>query len=259
MKLLIKLGGTLLDSPDTCASVARQVATAVAQGHQAVVVHGGGKQLTRRLAAQGIESRFVNGFRVTTPETLDAVVQVLAGQVNLDLVSALQRAAARAVGLTGADAGLVQAVQLSPELGAVGRVERVRPELLDLLAGQGYLPVVACLAAGAQGEVFNVNADQMAAACAAAFRADRLIFLTDVEGVLDADQRLLPELDSARAEQLIAGGVAKGGMEAKLRACIAALRQGVPVVHIAAGARPGVLAELLDGGRPGTTLLPGTP
>ncbi|MBI3666044.1 MAG: acetylglutamate kinase [Acidobacteria bacterium] len=259
MKLLVKLGGTLLDSSETRCRLAQQLAGLAERGHRVVVVHGGGKRLSRYLAVQGIQSRFVNGFRVTTPEILDAVVKVLAGEVNVELVTAIQQAGGRAVGLTGADDGLVEAVQLSPELGAVGRIERVRPALLDLLTGNGYVPVVACLAAGAQGELFNVNADQMAVACTVHLQADRLIFLTDVEGVLDEQKRLIPELDAARAEELIHTGVASRGMEAKLKACASAVRQGVPEVRIAAGARPNVLPDLLGGQTVGTALVAGAP
>lgn len=256
MKLLIKLGGTLLDGAESRYLLALQIAGLVVKGHRVVVVHGGGKQLTRYLAERGIASRFVNGFRVTTPETLDAVVQVLAGQVNTELVAALEQAGARPVGLTGADDGLVQAVQLSAELGAVGRVDRVRADLLDLLTAHGYVPVVACLAGGAHGQLYNVNADQMAVACASHFLADRLVFLTDVEAVLDGEKRRIAELTEAEAGSLIASGVATGGMEAKLRACAAAVRQGVPAVQIASGARPRVLDELLAGAPVGTTVKP---
>lgn len=253
MKLLVKLGGTLLDAGASRRRLAAEIA-ALGHDHQVVVVHGGGKQLTRYLAERGVESRFMGGLRVTTPETLEAVVKILAGQVNTELVVVLARAGARAVGLTGADDGLVRAVQLAPELGAVGKVERARAELLELLTGHGYLPVVACLAGGAQGELYNVNADQMAVACAVAFQADRLIFLTDVEGVLDGEKRLIPELTAAAALGLIEQGVAQGGMEAKLRACAAAVGQGVGEVQIAPGARAGVLEELLGGRAVGTTV-----
>ena len=255
MKLLIKLGGTLLDAEESRYLLALQLAGLIERSHKIVVVHGGGKQLTRYLAERGVESRFVNGFRVTTPETLDAVVKVLAGEVNLKLVAALEQAGARAVGLTGADAGLVHAVPLAPDLGAVGRIERVRPDLLDLLTSSGYIPVVACLAGGDHGEIYNVNADQMAVACAAHFLADRLIFLTDVEGVLDGDKRLIPQLTLSQALHLVETRVATGGMEAKLRASALAVRQGVPEVHIAPGARPRVLQHLLSGRSAGTTVL----
>src|SRR5690242_13269350 len=132
--------------------------------------------MTRFLAERGIESRFVNGLRVTTPETIDAVLKVFAGSVNHELVAALNRAGARAVGLSGIDALLAEAEQMDPALGAVGRVIHVNPALLDLLAGDGYVPVVACVAGDRAGNIYNVNADQMAVACASAFRADQLIF-----------------------------------------------------------------------------------
>jgi acetylglutamate kinase len=185
---------------------------------------------------------------------MDAVVQIFAGLVNTQLVAALAEAGARPVGLTGADAGLVHAVPLSPELGNVGKINRTNPEILNVLTNHGFLPVVACLAGGAQGELYNVNADQMAVACAVAFQAGRLIFLTDVEGVLDAEKRRLPSLTGAEALALIERGVAAGGMEAKLRACLAAVGQGVEAVQIAPGANPGVLEELLAGCPVGTTV-----
>ena len=144
--------------------------------------------MTRYLAERGIESRFVNGLRVTTPEVLDAVVKVVAGSVNRQLVATLNRAGARAVGISGIDAGLVEAEQMDPALGSVGRVTRADPALLDALLAGGFLPVVACVAGDREGRFYNVNADQMAVACAVAFGADQLIFLTDVEGVLDARQ-----------------------------------------------------------------------
>jgi acetylglutamate kinase len=253
VKLLIKLGGTLLDSGESRSSIARQLSD-LAQDHRVAVVHGGGKRLSRYLAAQGISSTFIRGFRVTTPETLDAVIKVLAGEVNLQLVAALQQAGVRAVGLTGVDGGLVEAAPLSEELGAVGAIQRARAELLDLLTAQGYLPVVACLAGGARGEIYNVNADQMAVACAIHFRAERLIFLTDVEGVLDAERKLIPELTADQADELIHRGVASGGMEAKLRACCSAIRQGVAEVRIANGNLPDALGRVLAGSPLGTSV-----
>jgi acetylglutamate kinase len=255
VKILIKLGGTLLDGTESRDRLAREIVAVARSGVQAVVVHGGGKQMTRFLAERGVESRFVNGLRVTTPEVLDAVLKVFAGSVNHELVSALNRAGARAVGLSGIDACLVEAVQMDPALGAVGRVTRANPELLDLLTAAGFLPVVACVAGDRDGNVYNVNADQMAVACAAGFEAARLIFLTDVEGVLDANGNIQPELTAAESAQLIAAGVATGGMEAKLNAAAAALERGVGQVQIAPGARAGVLAQVLAGEPVGTRLV----
>lgn len=257
MKLLVKLGGTLLDVDSTREALARQIASiarAVSPATQMVVVHGGGRQMTRYLTERGVESRFVNGLRVTTPEVLDAVVKVIAGSVNSQLVATLNRAGARAVGVSGIDGGLVEAEQLDPALGSVGRVTRAAPTLLHALLAGGFLPVVACVAGDREGRFYNVNADQMAVACAVAFRADQLIFLTDVAGVLDAEKRLLPRLTMARSESLISAGVATSGMLAKLNAAHSALAQGVPQVRICAGAAEDVLERILAGEEIGTRL-----
>lgn len=255
MKVLIKLGGTLLESAATRAALADQVAVLAAEGRRAVVVHGGGKRLSRYLEGQGFQSEFRHGFRVTPPEILDAVLRVFAGSVNHHLVAEFQRAGVRAVGLSGIDAGLVEATQLDPQLGAVGQVRKIRPELLDLLTEQGYVPTVACIAGGAGGAIYNVNADQMAAACGAGFKADELIFLTDVAGVLDENEELIPRMTAADVDELIARGVARGGMEAKLRAAVEALRDGASRVRIAGGAEPDVVPRLLRGDDLGTSLV----
>lgn len=246
----------MLETAESRQALAGQIVSLSQAGWRVVVVHGGGKQLSGHLKRQGIESEFRGGLRVTAPEVLDSVLQIFAGSVNHRLVAALNGAGARAVGLSGIDAGLVTAEQLSPELGAVGRVERVDARLLDLLTANEYLPVVACVAGGPEGAIFNVNADQMAVACAAGFGAEQLIFLTDVEGVLDSQKRRIGVLTPAAAGELIRSGVAQGGMEAKLRAACAGLEQGVGKVRIVAGAAPGVLERVLAGGDLGTTLTP---
>jgi acetylglutamate kinase len=212
-----------------------------------VVVHGGGRQLTRYLAEHGVESRFVNGLRVTTPEVLDAVLEVVAGSVNRQLAAALNQAGACDVGISGLDAGMVEAEPMDAALGSVGRVTRADPALFRALLGGGFLPVVACVAGDRHGRCYNVNADHMASACAAALGADLLIFLTDVAGVLDARGRLVASLTPAGIEELVAAGAITGGMLAKLGAAQAALRQGVAQVRIAAGACEGVLERIIDG------------
>lgn len=252
MKLLIKLGGTLLDSE---ASRARLAAEIAGIAHAVVVVHGGGKQMTRYLAERGIASRFVNGLRVTTPEVIDAVLKVFAGTVNTELVGAFRAAGARAVGLTGLDAGLVDAEPLAEELGAVGRPVRSDAALIDLLTRERYLPVVACVAGDAKGSVYNVNADRMAVACAASFAANKLIFLTDVDGVKGAEGNVLESLTAQEAAHLIATGVATGGMQAKLEAAVSAVRMGVGEIVIAPGARAGVVEEILSGKKTGTRIV----
>jgi len=189
LKALIKIGGSLLDDAASREAIARQI---TALTGAITVVHGGGKQMTRYLEERGIASRFVGGLRVTTEDTIDAVLKILAGTVNTQLVAAL---GARAVGLTGIDAGLATAEQLDPELGFVGRVTGSDPAILNLLTAAGYLPVVACVAGG--DSVYNVNGDSMAVAVASNWKVDRLVFLTDVAGVMDADKRIVPELTVA--------------------------------------------------------------
>ena len=251
MKLLIKLGGTLLDAAESRERLAREIA-AVAQREQVAVVHGGGKQMTRFLADIGVESRFVNGLRVTTDEVIDAVVKVFAGSVNAQLVSAFRAAGTRPVGLSGLSAGLVDAVQLDPALGHVGKPVASDGRLLELLVSEGYLSVVACVAGDSRGSIFNVNGDQMAVACARGFTADHLIFLTDVDGVRDAHGKTCERLTAGEGRDLIASGVATGGMQAKIEAAVKALEQGVRQVLIAPGAHPDIVDLLLSGSPVGT-------
>lgn len=255
MKILVKIGGTLLDSDASRRRLAEEVAAAVREGHKIVLVHGGGKQMTRFLNERGVESRFIDGLRVTTPETLDAVVKVLAGSVNKQLVASLVEAGVLAVGLSGIDACLVEAELLRPELGAVGRPVRSNPALLQLLTDSGYLPVVACVAGDRLGRIYNVNGDQMAVACAADFQAEQLFFLTDVDGVLGPDKQLLPILTAKASEDLILQGLATGGMQAKLNSAGDALRRGIRQVVIAPGSAPKVIRRLLGGQSLGTRLV----
>lgn len=252
MRILVKLGGSLLDTPAERQRLARELA-AISSRVETVIVHGGGKQMTRFLAERGVESKFVDGLRVTTPEVVDAILKVFAGAVNHDLVASLVGAGAKAVGLSGIDALIAEAEQLREDLGAVGRIVRSDGSLLELLTANGYLPVVACVAADRQGRVYNVNADQMAVACAAGFRADRLFFLTDVDGV-KKDGNVLPVLTPADCQRLIEAGIATGGMQAKLNAACDGLAGGVGEVVIVPGARPGVVESLLAGEQIGTRL-----
>jgi len=254
VRLLIKLGGTLLDDAASRSRLAAEI-TEVAKSATVVVVHGGGKQMTRFLAERGVESRFVNGLRVTTPEVLDAVLKIFGGSVNAGLVSAFRAAGANPVGLTGLDAGLVDAEPLDPELGHVGRPVRSNPALLDLLTHEGYLPLVACIAGDPQGQAFNINGDQMAVACAGAFRAGKLIFLTDVEGVRDERGEIRATLTVAEALNLIRTGVATGGMQAKLEAAISGLQKGVAEILISPGAQTGIIEKIVSGQAVGSRLI----
>lgn len=257
MTTIVKIGGSVLD-PAPSPALADAVAGRYLAGERLCLVHGGGKALTATLERLRIPSRFEGGLRVTDEETLAAAAMVLAGLVNKRLVAALNRALlgqgerAAAVGLSGVDGGSVLAAPLRPALGFVGEV--VAPpadapagpflvaELLDL----GWLPVLASLASRAQPPakpgaqppaesetaMLNVNADAFAAGCAAQLRADRLVFLTDVPGVLDASGATIPRLDLDQMEALRQSGAAAGGMLPKLAACRAALAAGVGRVEI---------------------------
>ncbi len=259
MKILIKLGGSLLESDQSRTRLAREIAAA--RDHQIAVVHGGGKQMTQYLTAHGIESRFVNGQRVTTPEVLDAVLKVFAGSVNAQLVSTFRAVGANPVGLSGLDAGVLDAEPLDPALGHVGKPVRSDPRLIELLIGGGYLPVIACVGGDSRGATYNVNGDQAASAIGAAFGAHKLIFLTDVDGVRGANGRIAETLTAAEALHLIGSEVAAGGMRAKLDAAVTALVGGVAEVIIAPGSRDGivasVLAKLVDGRAIGTRVVKG--
>ena len=255
MKVLIKIGGSLLDDAASRNNLARQIAALSKAGNLVTVVHGGGKQMTRFLEERGVKSTFVRGLRVTTDETIDAVLKVLAGSVNTQLSAALGAAGARTVGLTGIDSGVAIADQLDPELGFVGRVTSADPALLETLTTAGYMPVVACVAGGIDGQVYNVNGDSMAVAVASAWKADRLVFLTDVPGVMDASKSILPVLTRAKCAQLIADGVATGGMQAKLDAATNAVSNGVGEVRIVRGSDADIVSRVFAGENAGTRII----
>ena len=251
MTTLIKIGGTLLDSSGSRDGLARQIASASLSGYDLIVVHGGGKQITRFLDERGIQSRFVDGMRVTTPEILDAVLAVLR-QVNQELAGALRAAGAKAVEVFADDGSLVVAEQMDAGLGAVGRIVRCHPEAFKNSAGS--LPVIACIAGDGLGNRYNVNGDQMALACGVGFHVDRLVFLTDVDGVLDASGNAIPNLSAADALRLIDAGVARGGMQAKLNAAVSALQRGIHDVHIVRGSAESIVDRVLRGDMAGTRM-----
>ncbi|MEJ1934597.1 acetylglutamate kinase [Nostoc sp. NIES-2111] len=192
---------------------------------------------------------------VRPPAVIDAGLKVFAGTVNHELVATLVAHGAPAVGLTGIDANLTDCEIVKPELGQVGRPVRTHPQLLNTLCHDGFLPVVACVGGDSQGRVYNVNGDQMAASLAAGWQATKVLFLTDVEGVRGADNQRIPVLRSAHARELMASGVAAGGMLAKLRAAQEALDAGVSEVRIVSGAADHVLARVLAGEDLGTSFV----
>jgi acetylglutamate kinase len=240
--LVVKYGGNAMPSEDEDAlasAFAADVALLHMVGLRVVVVHGGGPQISALGERLGLEPTFVDGRRVTDSETLEVVKLALLGQVNPWLVSLVSRAGAPAVGVSGMDGGLVRARQLDPALGAVGRVEAVDPAVLTSLLDDNVVPVVATLATGEDGGVYNVNADTVAGAIAVALGADKLIYLSNVPGLYEhfgtADESLLPEVTIARLQEMLSGGELASGMVPKIESVVGALEGGVSQGHLLDG------------------------
>jgi acetylglutamate kinase len=235
MTIVVKIGGAALEEVSTLRKCARAIAELAQDGHRVAVVHGGGSALTRVLKQLGKKSEFVDGLRVTDAETRDVALMVLGGMVNKKLVAAIQAAGMPAIGFCGGDGKTFQArkkVVRGNESGFVGEICSAEPCWIEALWRRGGIPVLASLAIGFDGEYYNVNADEMAAACATAVHADALIFLTDVPGVKDATGRVLARLSTKEAEEMVTGLIISGGMLPKLDACRSALQQGVGRVRI---------------------------
>jgi acetylglutamate kinase len=246
MTIVVKVGGTALEDANTLRKCAKAIAELAQDGHRVAVVHGGGSALTRVLKQLGKKSEFVGGLRVTDAETRDVALMVLGGMVNKKMVAAIQAAGMPAVGFCGGDGMSFRArkkLTKGNDLGFVGEICFAEPCWIEALWQQGGIPVLASLALGADGEYYNVNADEMAAACAAACHANALIFLTDVPGVKNAEGSVIPWLSTREAEDLVAHSVISGGMLPKLQACKKALKQGVGRVRILPAAEADALPQ----------------
>jgi acetylglutamate kinase len=250
--LVVKIGGSTLGESD---STFADIAALVAAGDAPVVVHGGGAEASRWLDAMGIPSRFERGLRVTDADTLPVVVAVFAGLVNKRIVAGINSAGASAAGLSGVDARLLECRPADAVLGFVGDPVAVHPEAIHALRGAGIVPVISPIGfipGETSDYLVNVNADTVAGTMAAALGSDRVVFLTDVEGVRDAEGHVLPTLDVVQARDLIAAGVISGGMVPKVEACLHAVSLGVRA-QIIDGRRAGALR---DRGGAGTIVVP---
>ena len=255
--IVVKIGGSTLGSHDTSL---KDLVNLQKDGVDVVVVHGGGSVISQWMQRQGIAPRFVNGLRVTDAASLEIVVAVLTGLINKELVAQIHDLGGRAIGISGIDGGLLEAKVANPELGYVGEIAQVNSGPLRALLDSGYIPISAPLASQCKdgsehsGGPLNINGDTVAGELAHALEAERLVFLTDVEGIMDASGRVIRRLDRRRADILFQSGVVRGGMIPKLAACLRALERS-PVADIIDGRRPGALLECLNGRNTGTTIV----
>jgi acetylglutamate kinase len=244
-RVVIKYGGAAMVRDDLRDAVFRDVALLASVGVEPVVVHGGGPEINQWLNRLSIEAVFQEGLRVTDPDTMDVVEMVLVGRVNKQIVNGLNRVGGRAVGLSGADGGLVQArTHGDGSLGLVGDVARVDPSVIIPLLEQGYIPVVSSVAPNHEGQSYNINADTVAGELAAALDAEKLVLLTDTPGILkdrNDPASLFRQLSLAEARALIDDAIVAGGMVPKTQCCIRALAQGVRAAHILDGRVPHAL------------------
>ena len=254
--IVVKIGGSTLGSHDT---TLHDLVTLQRQGVNSVVVHGGGKIISDWMAKQGVMPRFVRGLRVTDEPSIEIVVAVLTGLINKNLVASMVELGARTIGISGADDGMLRANIRDPELGLVGDVAKVNTDPIKAVLDSGCIPIIAPVGVklAEDGDVsttlLNINADTAAGEIAAALGADRLVFLTDVQGVLDTTRRLIPRLTERQARGLISSNVAAGGMIPKLEACLTALHSG-GVSHIIDGREPSALMDVVSGATLGTRI-----
>jgi acetylglutamate kinase len=241
---VIKFGGNAMTNPELFESFARDVVLMKLVGMNPVVVHGGGPQIGALLDKLEIPTSFVEGMRVTDERTMDVVEMVLGASVNKEIVNSIHRNGGRAVGLTGKDGMLLTARKLqvssseAHDIGQVGEVASVDTDVLDMLGRSDFIPVIAPIAGGADGKTYNINADLVAGKIAEVLHAEKLILLTNVEGLLDRDDKVLTGLSTRQVDELIADGTIQGGMLPKIQCALDAVKQGVSSAHIIDGRVP---------------------
>jgi acetylglutamate kinase len=264
--IVIKYGGHAMIDAALQESFARDVVLLKYTGMNPVVVHGGGPQIGEMLDKLGIQSRFVRGMRVTDAATMDVVEMVLVGKVNKTIVRMINQHGGRAVGLSGQDGKLIRARKLTvagdsaaEDIGMVGAVDTIDAGLIETIARSGYIPVIAPVGGDDRGQTFNINADLVAAHVAAALRAEKLVLLTDVEGIRGAEGTVLPSVDAETARRLIDEGVIAGGMIPKVECCLDALAAGVAKTHVVDGrVLHALLLEIFTSEGVGTEVVSGT-
>jgi len=252
--VVVKYGGNAMVDPRLTLGIIQDIILMRLVGMLPVVVHGGGPQIDQAMKVSGLQPRFVQGLRITDADTMRIVERVLVGEINQEIVASVQRLGGAAIGLSGKDGGLIQARKTPPtrtpdgqmvDLGLVGEVVRVEPRPIRTLQDAGYIPVVAPTAGDEGGATLNINADLVAGEMAAALVAEKLVLLTDTDGILDGQGRLLSTLSRGDVDRLIADGTISRGMLPKVQACLTALNAGVRKTHIINGTRQHALIEEL--------------
>jgi acetylglutamate kinase len=250
-RLLVKLGGAALKDIEACGSLFEDLLVMRSVGVSVVAVHGGGPMINAELTKRGITWEFIDGQRVTTPEVMEVIETVLGGTVNRRIVRALNLAGIPAVGLSGVEAKTLSCRPAGPKLGQVGEIHQVDTSLIESILGAktkdgfGAIPVIAPIGIGVDRDTFNINADWAASRIAQSLGISKMIFLTDQSGILDAEGKVIPELDASELELLISSGAVTGGMLVKTKTILEALKNGVSAVHVIDGKRPHALVEEL--------------
>ena len=251
---VIKIGGSTLGNHDT---TLMDLVELQKKGEKFVVIHGGGKTISEWMEKQGIRPKFVNGLRVTDSQSLDIVVAVLTGVINKSIVASINSLGGRAIGISGADGSMVSAEIADPELGYVGKIKSVDTAPIEAILEAGYIPVIAPVGIHSDSDdhskLLNINADTVAGYVSSSINADRMVFLTDVEGVLDSSKWLISRMTKRQADSLVASHVIAGGMIPKMEACIEALLGGA-ISQIVDGCAPGALKDVVSGHKLGTRI-----
>lgn len=259
--IVIKYGGSAMIAENLKQSFARDIILMKYVGLNPVIVHGGGPEINELLKRLGKESKFVKGIRVTDEETMAVVEMVLVGKVNKEIVGMINHFGGKAVGLSGKDGNLIKAKKLKikgADMGMVGTVKSINPNVIETLDKNKFIPVIAPVGVGEDGRTYNINADIVAGRIAGALKAEKLILLTDVEGVLDKNKKLISTLSIKEAKALIKKGIASGGMIPKLECCLDALSNGVSKAHIIDGrVEHAVLLEIFTTAGIGTEIYRG--
>jgi len=251
---VVKLGGKVMLDEESMNSVTQDLALLNSIDIRPVVVHGGGPEITRTMEKFNKKPEFINGLRVTDKETMEIAMMVLIGKINTQIITSLSRYGVDAIGLSGKSSKLIEAKIKDEKLGMVGEIEKINTKILDLMIDNNYIPVIAPVGIDHEGNSLNINADTVASKIASALKAEKLIIMTDVDGILDADEELIPEISIKNFQKIIDEGIIKGGMLPKVEACMNAIQSGVKKAHIIKGEGHNLLEEIFTEEGVGTVI-----